>query len=75
MSTDWAVRPSQILGLSDDVAAFYLDRAVHHFGSSLEAALQEVQNDAKNTKEAQTKTARVFAKWMQQKQQFKNPLA
>lgn len=54
--------PSEVVGITDAFDAFRFNRAVHHFGSSLEAALDEVTG--KTEKEIAAKKLRVLHKWI-----------
>lgn len=64
LSKTWATRPSEIYGISDDVAAYCFDQAVTLFGQSIEAAIAEATEDAKDTPDAKRKAERVLDKWI-----------
>lgn len=50
MSRSFHTRPSTLLSLCDPVEAYHLDRAVMHFGSSLESALEQAVKQGKRKK-------------------------
>ena len=71
-----------MLNLSDPYAAWCLDGIVAHFGMSLEAALDEVENAAyknpkskPNPKAIERKKARVLHQWLGLPQKFREPTA
>lgn len=66
-------RPSELLCIEDRYAAYCLDVACGEFGRSLENELSAVEG--KNRKEMQAKSARIMARWMDQPQQFRSPMA
>lgn len=66
-------RPSEIYFIQEEVAAYCFDRAVHHFGSGLEAALNEAGAKAKNERAAQRARQQVLNKWLGVKPKFRNP--
>lgn len=41
MSQAFRTRPSLLLGVYDTALAFFVDRAVHYFGSSVESDIEE----------------------------------
>ena len=45
MATKFQTRPSQFLGISDTLQAFFFDKAVFYFGSTIEADLEEYTKD------------------------------
>jgi hypothetical protein len=50
MARSYQQRPSTFLSLSNPIEAYYLDRAVMHFGSAVEDALQRATNPSSNGK-------------------------
>lgn len=71
-------RPSEILGITEQPTAYYLDRAVFVFGRSLEAALEEAGQSRGKQKKTQSQIAmaraRVLATWLGT-QRFADPMA
>jgi hypothetical protein len=67
--------PSELLRVRDEVAAYYLDRAVITFGQTVDARIQLASQDAKTTKEAQAKALRELKKWVRDPTvaRFKDP--
>lgn len=72
MAKAYRTRPSEILCIEDPFAAFCLDRAVHDFGSALEAALSDVEGKTK--KEIEVKSDRVLRKWLDMPLQYRDPV-
>jgi hypothetical protein len=68
------VRPSELLGVSDPLAAFSLDRAVIYWGSTVDEALQNAEAEANNPKAAATKRAMVMNRYLGI-QKFRDPAA
>lgn len=64
LSKTWSTRPSEMLDLSDPLAAFYFDRAVMTFGKTVEAAMDEAAEGAKNSKDAKRKRQMALTKFM-----------
>lgn len=64
--------PSEVLGITDEVAAFHLDRAVTYFGNTVENAIHEAVNDAKNKTEALRKSTMTLNKYLGI-QRFRDP--
>lgn len=52
MSNQWRVRPSELYGITDKLAAYYFDRAVFFFGKAYEEDVHDVTKNAKNEKQA-----------------------
>jgi hypothetical protein len=86
MSRSYQQRPSALLGLSNPIEAYYLDRGVMHFGSALEDALQRATNPnsgnkrAKPLSEAQRnqKTMETLSRWLGKEavtRQYRDPAA
>jgi hypothetical protein len=74
MSQALTSRPSDILFVSDEWAAFCLDRSVYAFGASLQGELDAVEekND-KTGKKAQTKKDRILRKWIPEMNKASTP--
>jgi hypothetical protein len=72
----YKTRPSELLGVHDELAAFYLDRAVATFGSLVE---NEMHSAGEGKKEKQAEMARnlVLVKWIPEllKGKFREPMA
>ncbi len=47
LSKTYGTRPSILLGVADETMAFFLDRAVYYFGSSVEADVEEAEKGRK----------------------------
>ena len=62
----WMVRPSALLCISDEVAAYHLDRAVTMFGMALEDDIQRHTRDAKDNKSAEAKARMVLDRWLRE---------
>lgn len=75
MAKAYHLRPSEIYGITDEIAAWSFDRAVFLFGSELQAELEEASSGAKNKGQARQRQQRVLSKWLGGKQQFKDPAA
>lgn len=65
----FSCKPSDLMGVTDQPTAYYLDRAVFTFGSALEAELEKAgqQGKGRNKKsESQIAMAksRILAKWI-----------
>lgn len=54
----WKVKPSNLVGISDEYLAYCLDEAIYHWGSFVQGKLDEIE--AKNSKERKNKTAKVL---------------
>lgn len=60
-------RPSSYLGLSDPMVCYYFDKAVYHFGSLVDADLNEAENTKGKKVSDKTIAGRkqnVLNKWM-----------
>jgi hypothetical protein len=83
MAKSYNTRPSIFLAISHPVDAYWLDRAVMHFGSALEAALEKCVaqgNRRKPMSEAQqrAKTEQTLARWRGAdavKRKFRDPMS
>jgi hypothetical protein len=62
----WGIRPSELLHISDEVAAYHLDRAVLLFGTSLEDDIERETRDAKDQKAAEAKARLVLQRWLRE---------
>lgn len=60
----YSCRPSELLGIEDRLAAYYLDRAVALFGSRVDRELEEARQNAKNPQRAQLATNSVMQRWL-----------
>jgi hypothetical protein len=83
MGKQLRTRPSEVYGVTDEIAAWSFDRAVQTFGNALENRLREIADDAKNKKSAQMKIEREVDKWLNSdlpegvipKGRFKDPMS
>ncbi len=64
MAKQLRVRPSELFGIDEEVAAWSFDRAVLTFGNALESKLQIVARNSKRQKEAERKVERELQKWL-----------
>jgi hypothetical protein len=66
------------MGVTDQPAAFYLDRAVFTFGSALEAELDQVSQTKGKKKQSEGQIAlarqQVMARWLGTKRRFADPV-
>jgi hypothetical protein len=67
------VRPSELYGIRDELAAWCFDRAIHLFGISLEHDLQEAEAKAKKPWMAQLNRQRVLQQWLGVEVKFRDP--
>lgn len=77
MSQAMGCRPSDLLSLTNRLHAFYFDRAVWLFGSTLENELELASENSKDVKTAKRDRQRVLDRWFPQqrnvKGRFKDP--
>lgn len=66
------VRPSELLRVSDELAAFHLDRAVTYFGSTVDGELSKAESEARNEKAAAGKQQMVLNRYLGI-QKFRDP--
>lgn len=62
MSKTMSCRPSTLLSIDDQLAAFCFDRAVFSFGTALKSELDSVKG--KTEKEIENAQERVIRKWI-----------
>jgi len=62
IATKFRALPSEVVGLTDPFDAFRFNRAVHHFGSSLQAELDSASG--KTEKDTEAKRLRILHKWI-----------
>lgn len=55
-------RASELLAIENPIAAYFLDRAVHAFGSALSGEIEAIKG--KNNEEIERKRLRVIEKWL-----------
>ncbi len=60
----WKLPPSKLFNLQDDVTAWCFDRAVFHFGTSVEADIRNATDKCKDAKSANRKAEQVIRKWI-----------
>lgn len=80
LSSKLRTRPSELLGISSKVKAFYLDRACWRFGSTIDSEIEQATQDAKNNSQAQARAQSILRKWIPAmrenvKGQFRDPAA
>jgi hypothetical protein len=66
-------KPSEVYNLSDPIAAYCFDRAVHLFGSHMQADLEAAGANAKKPAIANGKRQQVMSKWLGITPQYKSP--
>lgn len=74
MATTYQIRPSDLVGLSNDWEAFCLDRAVFLFGTALSNDLEG--QEGKNKKDVKRKREQVLERWFpeaRKKKKFRSP--
>jgi hypothetical protein len=64
MAKQLRIRPSDLYGIDEEVAAWSFDRAVLTFGNALESKLQIIARASKRQKEAERKVERELQKWL-----------
>lgn len=76
------VRPSAIYGVKPKITAFFFDRAVYTFGTTLEERLRKVAEGQKGQKAAERKAMMELNKWLNSgptavktKGRFRDPMA
>jgi hypothetical protein len=69
MSTQWKVRPSEIVRIDDPVTAFHFDRAVLYFGQSYEADIHDATKDAKSEGQAERSASSVTDRWLRDEEE------
>lgn len=75
LSRDLKVRPSELFHISDQLQAYWFDRAVRTFGVALQNDLDRAGMEAKSTRKAEVARLRVMHTWMGTEMQYKNPVA
>lgn len=73
MSKSLRKSPSELLDIRHPVRAFYFDRAVWTFGSTLEADLEAAVEGVKKEKAAKAKQQMVLATWLGGKGMYRDP--
>lgn len=74
MADKFRVRPSELLAIADPLTAYYLDRAVHTFGTAVVADIKEQTKDAKTQSAADRTAATTLGKWLNTtEKQFRDP--
>ena len=68
----YQIRPSELYGIDDGVAAFCLDRAVAMFGSRVDNEIQEAQ-EGKKPAQAKASAALVLERWVGIPARFREP--
>lgn len=76
LAKTWQTRPSVLLRIEDEVAAYHLDRAVTVWGMALDADLDEAVNPpTKETKSAMVKARLVLDRWLREPAEDPNMVA
>jgi hypothetical protein len=69
----FGTRPSELLALGDQFAAYCIDNAVAEWGMAVEAQLNKVEG--KTDKERMVKAERTLRKWLDMPEQYRSPSA
>lgn len=64
LSKVYHCRASELYGISHPVQAFFFDRAVWLYGSTLESDLERAASKAKKPKQAEQAQLRVLQRWL-----------
>jgi hypothetical protein len=56
--------PAEVIGITDDLAAYAFNSSVVLWGTSFDAALEEAVRGAKSTQEAENKQRSVVYRWI-----------
>lgn len=64
MAKMWRTPPSQLVGIQNDLTAYYFNRAIMLFGSTMEDELKQAGKKAKTDRGAQMKAQMVYNRWM-----------
>jgi hypothetical protein len=70
LAKTWKTRPSEILCIRDEVAAYHLDRAVTKFGLALEQDVEKHTESAKDRKSAEAKARLVLKRWLREPEEL-----
>ncbi len=65
MAQTFSVRPSEVLGVVDEVVAFFVDRAVFYFGTSVEADVEQAEKSRKTEGAKQLARTVRMNSWLQ----------
>jgi len=79
MSEAYNTRPSVLMGISNRLYAYLLDRAVFYFGAAIDYDIDINTRNAKSEMQRQGKTQMVFNRWkigaVKGQPRFKDPMA
>jgi hypothetical protein len=64
MAKQWRCRPSEYLGVTDPLAAFYFDRAIGIFGNRLEQELEKAEQSGKSKTQKSLRRTMILNKWL-----------
>lgn len=64
MSSKYSSRPSELLGITCDIQAFYLDRACWLYGTQLDSQIENAVRNAKNDVAKKTAAHQALSKAM-----------
>ena len=67
LSKAYHCRPSDLYDILDTLTAYYFDRAVYVFGSTVESKMDEAGEGAKNTKQAVAARTKILRKYLGEK--------
>jgi len=73
MAKTYQVKPSDILHVTDPIAAWCFDRAIFLFGSTMQHDLDNAGRGAKNPAIANGKRQQVMSKWLGTPVQYRSP--
>lgn len=79
MSKAYRVPPADLIGMTDQVASFCLNRGVWRFGTALETEVHEKTHKLKKDSDIAQKSQQIFFKWLNKpgevsKGQFRDPM-
>jgi hypothetical protein len=63
MAEAYHCRPSELLGISNKLHAYFLDRAVFYFGAAIDSDLEASTRTAKTDMQRQQKRNMVLNRW------------
>lgn len=57
-------RPSDVIGIKNEVTAYFFNRGVLYFGSTIEQDIEEKTRKMKSQDQARAKARMIFGQWM-----------
>lgn len=79
MSKAYRVPPADLIGMTDPVAGYCINRAVWRFGTALENEVHDKTHKLKKDTDIATKSQQIFTRWLMKpgeviKGQFRDPM-